>query len=204
MTTGRPPKPTALRILGGKAGHSRPLNDREPQPPAGRVEIPDWLLDLDGQTPVAGGTLRELRRRARELRIAKYSRLSREALIEAIIAAAPGPRVLAWRHLEQLLTGMKVLTRADEIALGLIVDAMTEYVAARQVVVEAGAYYETYGQSGLQIKPHPAVKQASDAWRRVYTGLTQFGATPAARTKVKAELEPPADPAEAFFDDVTG
>ncbi len=34
--------PTKLRVLKGNAG-KRPLNDREPMPPAGKVKMPEWL-----------------------------------------------------------------------------------------------------------------------------------------------------------------
>lgn len=39
---GRPPKPTALKLLTGNPG-CRPLPQNEPKPPAGKAEPPDWL-----------------------------------------------------------------------------------------------------------------------------------------------------------------
>ena len=42
-TMGRPPKPTALRILQGNPG-KRPLPKNEPRPKAGMPERPGWLL----------------------------------------------------------------------------------------------------------------------------------------------------------------
>lgn len=42
MPGGRPPKPTALKILEGNPG-KRPLNDREPKPPPGAPPCPAWL-----------------------------------------------------------------------------------------------------------------------------------------------------------------
>jgi P27 family predicted phage terminase small subunit len=39
---GRKPKPTILKVLDGNPG-KRPLNDREPQPPEGVPDRPDWL-----------------------------------------------------------------------------------------------------------------------------------------------------------------
>jgi phage terminase small subunit len=39
---GRPPKPTALKLLQGKPGH-RALPKGEPKPPPGKVECPEWL-----------------------------------------------------------------------------------------------------------------------------------------------------------------
>ena len=43
-TRGRKPKPTALKMLEGNPG-KRPLNDREPIPPKGKIKCPDWLED---------------------------------------------------------------------------------------------------------------------------------------------------------------
>ena len=40
---GRPPKPTALKVLEGNPG-KRPLNKREPRPTAGAPTRPEWLL----------------------------------------------------------------------------------------------------------------------------------------------------------------
>jgi len=42
--TGRPPKPTALKILEGNPG-CRPLNENEPKPEIGMPEKPEWLKD---------------------------------------------------------------------------------------------------------------------------------------------------------------
>lgn len=39
---GRPPKPTALKLITGNPG-KRPLNDREPRPAAGAPSCPKWL-----------------------------------------------------------------------------------------------------------------------------------------------------------------
>lgn len=39
---GRPPKPTALKLLQGKPGH-RALPKHEPKPPRGVAECPEWL-----------------------------------------------------------------------------------------------------------------------------------------------------------------
>src|SRR5687768_711635 len=44
---GRKPKPTILKVLDGNPG-KRPLNDREPQPPGGMPDRPDWL-DAEAQ-----------------------------------------------------------------------------------------------------------------------------------------------------------
>lgn len=42
---GRPPKPTALKLLEGDRGKGRrPINLKEPKPPKGIIKCPAWLL----------------------------------------------------------------------------------------------------------------------------------------------------------------
>lgn len=42
---GRPPKPTALKVLEGDRGKGRrPININEPKPPSGGIKRPTWLL----------------------------------------------------------------------------------------------------------------------------------------------------------------
>ena len=104
-----------------------------------------------------------------------------------------------WRRLRPLLTKMQVLTDADPTALGLLCDALAEYVAARDQLVKSGRTYETVSESGsLMIRAHPAVAIQADAWRRAKLMLTEFGLTPASRAKVTVADAGPADPLEAW------
>lgn len=44
-TTGRKPKPTALKILEGDRGKGRrPMNRNEPKPPQDNIKCPTWLM----------------------------------------------------------------------------------------------------------------------------------------------------------------
>ena len=99
-----------------------------------------------------------------------------------------------WHRVRPLLLQMKVLTQADPVALGLLCDALAEYVAARDAVVAGGPTYEVESKFGLTIRPRPEVAMAQDAWRRAKLMLTEFGLTPASRAKVSAEDVGPADP----------
>lgn len=90
---------------------------------------------------------------------------------------------------------MKVLTTADPIALGLLCDALAEYIAARAEVEKAGRTYETESESGsVMIRAHPSVAIQADAWRRAKLMLTEFGLTPASRAKVSVTDAGPVDP----------
>lgn len=99
----------------------------------------------------------------------------------------------AWTDLLPLLRGMKVATVADPTALALLCDALAEYVEARSVVAEQGAIYWTRGKVEMQ-RTHPAVAIAQDAWRRAKTMLSEFGLTPAARSRVSSASGEEQDP----------
>lgn len=100
-----------------------------------------------------------------------------------------------WREIASVLEAVKILTEMDRPALALLCDAYGEYIEARETVRRAGATYEASSVAGgTLIRPHPAVVQASDAWRRCAAMLGQFGMTPASRAKVSAAGESERDP----------
>lgn len=103
----------------------------------------------------------------------------------------------AWADILPLLRGMKVMTLADPVALGLLCDALAEYVEARAVVIENGATYWTKGKSEM-LRKRPEVEIAADAWRRAKIMLSEFGLTPAARSRVSAAGEGNEDPLEKW------
>ena len=104
-----------------------------------------------------------------------------------------------WGRVRPILLGMKVATSADPIAVGLLCDALAEYVAARAAYLSEGMTYETTGKNGdAMIRAHPAVGIAADAWRRAKLMATEFGLTPASRAKVSTTEAGPADPLEEW------
>lgn len=104
-----------------------------------------------------------------------------------------------WKRIRPLLVRMQVLSAADTIALGLLCDALAEYIEARNVLVKHGTTYETTTTDGsLLIRRRPEWDIAKDAWRRAKLMATEFGLTPAARAKVSASDVGPADPLEAW------
>src|SRR4051812_29469083 len=69
---GRPPKPTRLRIIEGVPGHSRPINENEPQP--------EPIL-LDPPPQLQGAALEEWHAMAAELhKLRLLSKIDRAAL----------------------------------------------------------------------------------------------------------------------------
>lgn len=109
---------------------------------------------------------------------------------------------VAWMKLCALLDAMGVLTHADAFALERLCDCYADILACRELVARDGRTYQTTGANGATlIKANPAVTQlrAADAQFKAY--LTEFGLTPAARSKVQA-AEPETDktdPLAEFF-----
>jgi len=104
----------------------------------------------------------------------------------------------AWGEILPILRAMKVATVADPVALGMLCDALAEYIEARRVVREDGATYWTRGKSEM-LRKRPEVEIASDAWRRAKSMLSEFGLTPAARSRVSAQGSDAADPLEKWM-----
>lgn len=103
--------------------------------------------------------------------------------------------IRAWRTIMPIVRGMGVATKADPTALGMLCDALAEYVTARDIVRMDGATFETTNEhGGTMVRAHPAVGIASDAWRRVRLMLNDYGLTAAARSKVSSASIENADP----------
>lgn len=113
-----------------------------------------------------------------------------------------GQGLWMWRQLAQLLgpKEMKVLSVADRHALMLLCDAYREYREARRTVEKEGQVIDVENKYGTVKAVHPAVKIASDAWRRVRLMLVEFGLTPAARAKVNSEEKAEQDPLEELLE----
>lgn len=106
-----------------------------------------------------------------------------------------------WADYAEQFNLMGVLTKADATALAQLCECHAELVEARKVLEEEGSYYETTNQHGdTMTRAHPAVSRAQNADRRLRAWLVEFGATPAARSKVNSNgEEDPEDPSDKYF-----
>lgn len=97
--------------------------------------------------------------------------------------------------------GMQTMARSDALALSMVCDAYAEYRLARSEVENlenryliSGATKTSENKDGSvkvetftkQIRRHPAVGDAQDAWKRVMAGLGKFGLTPYDRKSVES------------------
>lgn len=120
----------------------------------------------------------------------------------------------AWGRLFPLLDRMGVVTEADGAALARMCECAAEMQAATESlarpvldpdgteVAPAGSLtYTTRSAAGVvMVRTRPEVATRAAAERRYQHWLTQFGLTPAARSRVSAVGErEKADPADEYF-----
>ena len=107
----------------------------------------------------------------------------------------------AWGSFAPLLSRMGILTPADALALERLCDCYSE-IRECQLVIEiaGGPTYETRNVAGERMyRSRPEAAKLADADRRFRAWLIEFGLTPAARTKVKADGARTADPLDKYF-----
>lgn len=100
-----------------------------------------------------------------------------------------------WKKLCGLLSDMGVLTLADGLALERLCDVYDEILELRKDIDKNGRTYQSIKMldddkgmpvaEQLLIKPNPAVAMLSDADKRFKSYLSEFGLTPAARSKIQ-------------------
>lgn len=112
----------------------------------------------------------------------------------------------AWRRLVPILLAMNVLTIADGDALAGYCTAIEQWILASAAITKYGILVaeldETTGTASL--KTNPAVRVRSDALRHMRSFESEFGLTPASRSKlqVHADNDKP-DAFEDFLDEPT-
>lgn len=154
------------------------------------------------------GTERKSRVNSAEPKPTKAPRLAPAGLPDAVARA--------WRLYVPRLDRMGVLSDSDVPAVLALCHAHAEREAARAALAEdfltpTGAviakggvttYATMSSTGGMMLRTRPEVALVADADRRVMAYLSQFGLTPASRSKVTSGGggdEKPGDPAAEFF-----
>lgn len=106
-----------------------------------------------------------------------------------------------WDIVAEECFAMGVLTTADGPALRMLCEAWARFFEARRQINQFGSMtYETEGVAGMQIKLHPAVGIQERAERTIRSWFSEFGLTPAARSRVEKALDDgEEDEIESFF-----
>lgn len=124
------------------------------------------------------------------------------------VARPPMPSTLTdfaaanWDRFCGVLESMGVLSVADEFALEQLVETYAQWLHAQGVIDIEGTHYTTESKSGgTMVRAHPAVAMRSDAARRFASLMSEFGLTPASRSRVSVSDGEGAqdDPAARYF-----
>ena len=101
----------------------------------------------------------------------------------------------------ELLAGMRLLTQADRAALTLYCQAWSTMVSAQSHVRDNGAIVKS--PNGYPIQ-NPYLSVANAAAKQLRGILSEFGLTPASRSKVHAPELPDVDPMDEFLSEARG
>lgn len=191
--------PTHLRLLKGNAG-KRAINKQEPQPPRGRFDPPEWLVELD--LPIAeleAMPLKQLREIANNVGIQGRSRMPRERLLAEIVACSEGDRLRFWRRIQGELVQMGVMTSADRDALGLLCATMATFVECQRFVRDHGRTFDFVTKAGVEMPmQYPEIGIGNAAISNAIRLMDRFGLEPSYRSKLKTEAEQEADGLDAL------
>ena len=100
-----------------------------------------------------------------------------------------------WEKVVPLLTSMKVLTEADG-------EALSRYCEACALAKEANQEIDKYGltvQGATGLKKNPAVAVYMEAVRTMRAFMSEFGMTPASRSRLKVSGPAEPDPFEQYL-----
>ncbi len=106
----------------------------------------------------------------------------------------------AWGRLHAILTEMRVMTMADELALALLCSAVDDFRHAREIVEKLGRTYECVTKSGdrmVRLRPETAI--AVEASARMLKLMIEFGLTPGSRSRLRVNQPKPHDPVEDYL-----
>jgi P27 family predicted phage terminase small subunit len=81
---------------------------------------------------------------------------------------------------------MSVATSTDTEMLALAAARLAEIEECDELIEEHGRLIESVSNKGTMVRANPAVGQRNEAMRHLHSLLSEFGASPASRSKVKA------------------
>lgn len=120
-----------------------------------------------------------------------------------LIQDCPGLSKKALKHwpiVRNVLQKLPVSTEADVLAIQRLVETYTEVLELQAMLEKEDRFYWSETKVGNIMRAHPAVSALSDADKRLRALLTDFGLTPASRSKVKGDGSGSAkDPLEEFL-----
>jgi P27 family predicted phage terminase small subunit len=105
-----------------------------------------------------------------------------------------------WPFVRNVLQKLPVSTEADVVAIQRLVETYAEVRDLQALLEKEDRFYWAETKTGSIMRAHPAVAALSDADRRLRALLTDFGLTPASRSKVKGDTDgKQEDPLQEFI-----
>lgn len=219
MTMGRPPKPTHLKVLEGNPG-KRALNKNEPRPQA---KIPSCPKHLDKEAKVEWkriskqllllGLLTEVDRAAlaaycqawsrwiyAEEKINRLVELENQAEAKAVQLALEGQEKLGelTGEIDRLgaMQEMMGTTATTETRLVRLAAETANLQTMLDAIGNVGGLIKTTDKGYAYVTPWMQISNAQQ--KLMHAFLTEFGMTPAARTRIQVKPPEKVDEYEAF------
>jgi len=96
---------------------------------------------------------------------------------------------------------MKISTRVDGIALGLLADQLDIYLTLRKDIRDNGPVLKVANKyQGDTVKTNPAMAQINAAYTNIFRMLKEFGLTPVSRASVNTIKEEDKDDFKSFLE----
>lgn len=92
----------------------------------------------------------------------------------------------AWKFYSRELYRLNVMTNIDALALEGLCVALDRALRADRIVEKEGFTYKTHQGNIIQ---RPEVSISKNSWVEVRKFLSEFGMTPAARSRIQVEIE---------------
>lgn len=106
-----------------------------------------------------------------------------------------------WNNVIDKLMLLKVISKADERALHLYCKAWEEFIKMEKIIEKEGMTFQN-GAGG--ISAHPLISAREKMYRNALRFLTEFGLTPAARSKVSVNKTEDENHKARFFQGIPG
>lgn len=149
---------------------------------SGRKRLPTAIKELKG-------TLQNCRENKQAPKPGRASSFDPPAHLDEIAAAEYVSKA-------ELLDRLGVFKEGDSMALAAYADAYSRWVRAVRIVNRDGLLIESKGQ---QVR-NPVLTGLNNAVEQMYRFLTEFGLTPASRSKIKVDDKPKKNEWELFTD----
>ncbi|TFZ59328.1 phage terminase small subunit P27 family [Methylorubrum sp. Q1] len=97
-------------------------------------------------------------------------------------------------QLTAIIAGMGIASPDDTAMLSMLASRLEEVEVCTAVIEDLGRVYTSETKSGTMVRGRPEVAMRSEAMRHAQSLLSEFGLSPAARSKVSAVTPPESNP----------